>query len=104
MLTIGSASVKLFATCVISSLYYIADGGMTVLIRMVKREKIWEPPLQHFFQKVGLSGKNHRRIVSHIIKCNILLMLFAVNSLYYPTISIISAFIVVIITLISLIS
>lgn len=104
LLTIASASVKLFAACVISSLYYIADGGMTILIRMVKGERIWEPHLQHFFQKAVLSGKSHKRVVSYIIECNILLMLFAVNSLYYPIISMIGAFVVVIITLIRLIS
>ena len=100
LLTIASASAKLFAACVIASLYYIADGGMTILIRVVKGEKIWEPHLHHFFQKSVKNGKSHKRTVKRIMKCNILLMLLAVQSLYYPVISIIGATLVVMVTII----
>lgn len=100
LLTIASASAKLFAACVIASLYYIADGGMTILIRIVKGERIWEPHLQHFFQKSVKGGKSHKRTVKRIMKCNILLMLLAVQSLYYPVISIIGATLVVMVTII----
>ena len=100
LLTIASASDKLFAACVIAALYYIADGGLTILIRLVKGERIWEPHLQHFFHKSVLKGYSHKRVVKRIIKCNLLLMIFAVNSLYYPIISIIGALLVVIVTLI----
>ena len=100
LLTIASTSIKLFAACVIAALYYIADGGMTILIRLVKGERIWEPHLQHFFHRSVLKGRSHKRVVKRIMKCNILLMLFAVNALYYPIISIIGAFLVVLVTLI----
>lgn len=100
LLTIASASAKLFAACVIASLYYIADGGMTILIRVVKGERIWEPHLQHFFQKSVKNGKSHKRTVKRIMKCNVLLMLLAVQSLYYPVISIIGATLVVMVTII----
>lgn len=100
LLMIASGSAKLFAACVIASLYYIADGGMTILIRIVKGEKIWEPHLQHFFQKSVRNGRSHKRTVKRIMKCNILLMLLAVQSLYYPVLSIIGAILVVMITII----
>ena len=100
LLTISSANIKLFAACVIASLYYIADGGITILIRAVKGEKIWEPHLQHFFQKSVRNGRSHKRTVKRIMKCNFLLMLFSVYSLYYPVISIIAAVFVVVITII----
>lgn len=100
LLTIASANAKLFAACVIAALYYIADGGITILIRLVKGEKIWEPHLQHFFQKAVRKGHSHKKVVQRIMKCNILLMLFAVNALYYPVLSIISAILIVMITLI----
>jgi UDP-N-acetylmuramyl pentapeptide phosphotransferase/UDP-N-acetylglucosamine-1-phosphate transferase len=100
LLIIASASAKLFAACVIAALYYIADGGMTILIRLVKGERIWEPHLQHFFQKAVRKGHSHKKIVKRIMKCNILLMLFAVNALYYPVLSIIAAILIVMVTLI----
>lgn len=100
LLNIASASIKLFTACLIASLYYIADGGITILIRAVKGEKIWEPHLQHFFQKSVRKGRSHKRTVKRIMKCNFLLMLLAVYSLYYPIVSIIAAIIVVMITII----
>lgn len=100
LLTVASASAKLFAACVIASLYYIADGGLTILVRIVKRERIWEPHLQHFFQKSVRKGHSHKKVVKRIIKCNLLLMILSIGSIYYPIISIIGALIVVLITLI----
>ena len=100
LLIIASASAKLFAASVIASLYYIADGGVTILIRIVKGEKTWEPHLQHFFQKSVKGGKSHKRTVKRIMKCNTLLMLLAIQSLYYPMISIIGATLVVTVTII----
>jgi len=100
LLIIACASAKLFVACIISSLYYIADGGITILIRAVKGEKIWEPHLQHFFQQSVRNGKSHKRTVKRIVKCNFLLMLLAIYALYYPIISFIAALLVVIITII----
>lgn len=100
LLTIATASPRLFAACMIASLYYIADGGITILIRAIKGEKIWEPHLQHFFQRSVQKGRSHKRTVKRIMKCNFVLMLLAVYALYYPTVSIIAAIIVVIITII----
>ena len=100
LLTIASADANLFVACFISALYHIADGSITILIRMIKGEKIWEPHLQHFFQKSVSNGRSHKRVVKRIMKCNILLMLFAANALYYPIISVIGGLLVVGITLI----
>lgn len=100
LLTVASASAKLFAACVIASLYYVVDGGLTILIRIAKGEKIWEPHLQHFFQKSVRRGHSHKKVVKRIIKCNLLLMILSICSLYYPIFSIIGALIVVLITLI----
>ena len=104
LLTIASASAKLFVACVIAALYYIADGGMTLLIRIVKGERIWEPHLQHFFQKAVRKGQTHAFIVKRIMRCNIMLMLFSINSLYYPVVSIICAIITVTMTIIRLVA
>ncbi|MFK7967872.1 MAG: UDP-phosphate alpha-N-acetylglucosaminyltransferase [Rickettsiaceae bacterium] len=100
LLTVASGSDRLFAACVISSLYYIADGGLTLLIRLIKGEKIWQPHLQHFFQKAVKKGENHKTVVLRIIQCNFILMLLSTGSLFYPIICIILGLLTVIITLI----
>ncbi|GAB4163839.1 MAG: glycosyltransferase family 4 protein [Rickettsiaceae bacterium] len=100
LLTVATVGPRFFTACVIAALYYIADGGLTILIRIVKGEKIWEPHLQHFFQKSVKKGRSHKRVVKRIIKCNFLLMMFAIAALYYPLVSVIGALLVVIVTLI----
>lgn len=99
ILTVATASAKLFLACVIASLYYIADGGLVVLIRFAKGEKIWEPHLQHFFQKALKKFRSHSLVVKQIIKCNFCLMILSIFALYYPIISAICAFFVVVITI-----
>lgn len=103
LLTVAAGSERLFAACVIAALYYIADGGLTLLIRLVNREKIWLPHLQHFFQKAVKKGLTHRMVVLRIINCNFVLMLLSIGSLFYPVICIIFALLVVTITLIKLV-
>jgi UDP-N-acetylmuramyl pentapeptide phosphotransferase/UDP-N-acetylglucosamine-1-phosphate transferase len=88
---------------VIAALYYIADGGITILIRLVKGEKIWMPHLQHFFQRAVQKGLSHKEVVKRIMQCNAILMLFSINALFYPVMSIICAMLVVMVTLIRLI-
>ena len=100
LLTIATGSERLFAACTIASLYYIADGGMTLLIRLVNGEKIWQPHLQHFFQKAVKKGESHKKVVIRIIKCNFILMLLAIGALFYPVICVILALLTVAITLI----
>jgi UDP-N-acetylmuramyl pentapeptide phosphotransferase/UDP-N-acetylglucosamine-1-phosphate transferase len=100
LLLIASSSLKLFAACCVASLYYIADGGLTILIRFAKGEKIWLPHLNHFFQKAARGGMSHKQIVLRIAACNFCLMILAVTTLYFPMPSIILAGIVVALVLV----
>lgn len=99
LLMLACDSERLFVSCVIASLYYITDGGLTILIRLINKEKIWTPHLNHFFQKAIRRGWTHKEVVTNIIICNLCLMILSAGALYYPIISITLAFIVVTITL-----
>jgi len=101
LLLISASDPRLFIACVIASLYYIGDGGLTILIRLINKEKIWEPHLKHFFQKAVKNGMSTKQIIARVIICNFLLMLLAINALYYPIISIVLALSVVSVTLIN---
>ncbi|WP_342272445.1 UDP-phosphate alpha-N-acetylglucosaminyltransferase [Candidatus Tisiphia endosymbiont of Parasteatoda lunata] len=101
LLLISASSVHLFVASSIASLYYLADGGLTILIRLVNKEKIWQPHLKHFFQKAVRNGKSHKEVVSRIIICNILLMVLSIISLYFPLLSISFAILVVMVTIIN---
>lgn len=100
LLLISASSIHLFISSIIAGLYYIADGGLTILLRLVNKEKIWEPHLKHFFQKAVKNGMGVQQIIKRVIICNFFLMLLAINALYYPIISLLLGIFVVSITLI----
>jgi UDP-N-acetylmuramyl pentapeptide phosphotransferase/UDP-N-acetylglucosamine-1-phosphate transferase len=102
LLLLSSSNIHLFIACFIAALYYITDGGLTILIRLVNKEKIWQPHLKHFFQKAVQNGKTHKQVVSSIAVCNIFLMLLSVTSLFYPVMSIMLALAVISLTLVRL--
>lgn len=66
--------------------YYIADATMTILIRLINGEKIWEPHLKHFFQIAILNGCSHQKIafisgVSNAISLSMSIVLLYHNHL-----------------------
>ena len=58
LLFIAVSESRLLCACIIASMYYLADGGLTIIIRLSKGEKIWLPHLQHFFQQAVAKGTN----------------------------------------------
>lgn len=101
LLLIAASSPELFVAAIIASLYYLADGSLTILIRLINREKIWQPHLKHFFQRAIRRGMTPKQVVMQIILCNSLLMMLTINSLCYPLISVVLSIVVVTLTLIN---
>ncbi|MGI4775408.1 MAG: MraY family glycosyltransferase [Janthinobacterium lividum] len=99
LLSISISDKNLFVAAGIASLYYLADAGLTILIRLINREKIWQPHLKHFFQKAVKKGMPIRQIVKKIIFCNLLLMLLSISALQFPVFSSVFAIITVALTL-----
>ena len=85
---IGSSNDTLFTAAVIASAYYIADGCVTVIIRIINMEKIWQPHLKHFFQKAVQNGIPQNKVVLKVFRCNCLLLTFSIIALNYKIISI----------------
>lgn len=100
LLMIGTSSYHLLISMIIATLYYTADGGLTLVIRIVKKEKFWQAHLNHFFQQAVKKGITQKKVVLGIVLCNLHLMVLAVSALYYPITSMIIATIIVAITLI----
>jgi UDP-N-acetylmuramyl pentapeptide phosphotransferase/UDP-N-acetylglucosamine-1-phosphate transferase len=91
LMLIAASGVKLFVSVIIASLYYLGDGGLTILIRMIKKEKIWLPHVNHFFQQAIRQRLSHRKITTEIILCNYWLMMLSISALYYPLLSLLLA-------------
>jgi hypothetical protein len=50
-------------------LYYLADSGITIVKRAVRREKIWQPHREHFYQRAA-SRFGHRTALMWILACD----------------------------------
>lgn len=57
--------------------YYFVDGGVTLLRRVLRREKIWQAHSEHAYQKAVRAGWSHKDVTSHIFVLNLLLAILA---------------------------
>lgn len=87
IIVIASSSFHLLLSCVIMSLYYLSDSIMTIIARLINKEKIWEPHNKHFFQQALKKGMSHNEVTSKIILCNFTLGILSIAALYYPILS-----------------
>lgn len=55
-------------------LYYCMDATITLIGRMLRREKIWEPHRLHFFHRPVPHAYAHNQIVKRILGVNIILI------------------------------
>lgn len=95
LMLIAASAERLFVSSVIASMYYLSDGGMTLLIRALSGERVWEPHLKHFFQQAIRKRMPQRKIIWEILLCNYWLMVLAIGALFYPVISLALAILIV---------
>lgn len=43
--------------------FFLADGAVTLIHRILKKEKIWQPHRTHLYQRLNQSGWSHRQVV-----------------------------------------
>jgi UDP-N-acetylmuramyl pentapeptide phosphotransferase/UDP-N-acetylglucosamine-1-phosphate transferase len=61
------------AAAVLLPLYYIADSGITLLWRLRRRERIWEPHRSHFYQMAVAKGLSVWAVLARVFAVNIAL-------------------------------
>lgn len=64
-------------------LYYLADGGLTLLRRVLTGERFWLPHRTHFYQRATLVAGRHDTVVLCIMLCNLSLVGIAMLGLVY---------------------
>lgn len=55
------------AAAVIVALYYLADATLTLARRALRREKIWRPHREHFYQQAVREGASHARVSTSVL-------------------------------------
>lgn len=78
------AAQGLWAAAIILPLYYFADATITLLRRMLKREKFWQAHRSHYYQQCVQAGAGHSRTSLAIASLNLWLLVIAWVSLTRP--------------------
>lgn len=100
LLTIAAQGHLIAALCL--PLYYLADSGITITKRALRREKIWQAHRQHFYQRAALGLKRHDAVVLRIIAANGGLIAAAVLGFYLPWAGLLTSVLIVALLLIKL--
>lgn len=75
---IGSSSLNIpFSAFLILYAVYLADSGVTLLRRIIKRERWWQAHRSHFYQRAVQSGYSHAQVSLAVLVINLLLAVLA---------------------------
>lgn len=75
---IGSSSLNIpFSAFLILYAVYLVDSGVTLLQRIIKRERWWQAHRSHFYQRAVQSGYSHAQVSLAVMVINLLLALLA---------------------------
>ena len=72
---------------VIIILYYLLDSTITLLIRLLNGENIFQAHSNHFYQKIIRKGFSHNYVLKKITILNFTLLLLSITSIKLPIIS-----------------
>lgn len=78
-----AANISLSAALILP-LYFVADATITILKRLSRGEKIWEPHRSHFYQRSAVAVGSHAVVVRRVAVCNAVLIVLAVLALSLP--------------------
>lgn len=73
------------AAAVLLPLYYLADATVTLLRRLVRRERVWEAHRSHFYQRATDNAWSVKAVVGRVAGLNVVLTLLAAASLAFPS-------------------
>ncbi len=67
-----------WAAALLLPLYFLVDATITLGKRLARREQIWKPHRQHFYQFAVLSGRSHRQVAIAVYILDTVLLFCAV--------------------------
>jgi UDP-N-acetylmuramyl pentapeptide phosphotransferase/UDP-N-acetylglucosamine-1-phosphate transferase len=91
-----------WAAAAILPLYFIADATLTLLRRLARGEKPWQPHRQHAYQRAVLGGTPPSAVVLRTAIANAALVALAIASIWHPILALAGAAAVVTVLLLDL--
>jgi UDP-N-acetylmuramyl pentapeptide phosphotransferase/UDP-N-acetylglucosamine-1-phosphate transferase len=78
----------LWAAGLILPAYFVADATLTLAKRLLRREKVWRPHRQHFYQRATLGGTRPSAVVLRVAVANAALVALAIFSIRHPLLAV----------------
>jgi UDP-N-acetylmuramyl pentapeptide phosphotransferase/UDP-N-acetylglucosamine-1-phosphate transferase len=66
-----------WAVALILPLYFLADASLTLLLRLLRGERVWQAHREHFYQRAIQRGLSHGAVVLRVTVANIVLIVCA---------------------------
>jgi UDP-N-acetylmuramyl pentapeptide phosphotransferase/UDP-N-acetylglucosamine-1-phosphate transferase len=79
------AGTGALAAAILLPLYHLMDATITLLRRLVQREKVWEAHRSHFYQKATDNGFSALSVSAHVFGLNLVLAGLAAMTLVWPS-------------------
>ncbi len=79
---VGTGSL---VAAILIPLYYLMDATITLLKRIVRRERVWEAHRSHFYQQATANGFSALSVSAHVFCLNLVLLGLATTVLMRPT-------------------
>ena len=73
-LLLGLAARNYWKIALILPLYFLADATITLCRRLLRRERVWQPHRQHFYQRAVRDGLGHAGVVERVLAADLLLI------------------------------
>jgi UDP-N-acetylmuramyl pentapeptide phosphotransferase/UDP-N-acetylglucosamine-1-phosphate transferase len=73
-----------WAPALILALYYLADASLTLVRRILRRERIWQAHRSHFYQRALAADNDHGAVLKLIIGGDVALLLLACVAVRFP--------------------
>jgi UDP-N-acetylmuramyl pentapeptide phosphotransferase/UDP-N-acetylglucosamine-1-phosphate transferase len=73
-LLLNLAAAGYWAPALILPLYFLADASWTLLRRLARGEKIWQPHRRHFYQRAVQAGRSHQAVVLRVLAADLVLI------------------------------
>jgi UDP-N-acetylmuramyl pentapeptide phosphotransferase/UDP-N-acetylglucosamine-1-phosphate transferase len=73
-LLIGLAAAGRWKVALILPLYFIADATITLVLRLVRGERVWQAHRQHYYQHAVRQGLDHAAVVRRVVAADLLLI------------------------------
>lgn len=65
--------------------YSLGDATVTLLRRLLRGEKVWQPHREHFYQRATQRGLSHAAVVRRVLAVKVVLVCLAAGTLAVPT-------------------